>query len=130
MNPPPNIKLLDVAGGTGDIAFEFLNFSKEMMNDEKSSVVVCDINDKMIEVGKKRAAEFRVPSDRIDWVVGDALNLPFEEAQFDAYSIAFGIRNVVHIDQALVEAFRVLKPGGIFMCLEFSSQVHNPLLKR
>lgn len=130
MNPPPNTALLDVAGGTGDVAFEFLNYTKEVMNDEQSSVVVCDINEKMIDVGKKRAPEFGIPSNRIDWVVGDALQLPFDEAQFDAYTIAFGLRNVVHFDQALLEAYRVLKPGGIFMCLEFSSQVHNPLLKR
>lgn len=119
LNPLPGTKLLDVAGGTGDIATRFLKRS-----DATSTVIVCDINDHMIEEGKKRHPN----NPRLEWVVGDALDLPFEDESFDAYTIAYGIRNVADIDLALEQAFRVLKPGGIFMCLEFS-RFKNPLLK-
>lgn len=111
LSPLPGTKLLDVAGGTGDIAMKFLEAS-----DKDSSATVCDINEHMIEAGRKRFPNH----NRLDWVVGDALELPFDDEQFDAYTIAFGIRNVADIDQALSEAYKVLKPGGIFMCLEFS----------
>lgn len=119
LNPLPGTKLLDVAGGTGDIATRFLKKS-----DHNSSVTVCDINEHMIEEGKRRYPG----TPRLDWIVGDALELPFEDESFDAYTIAYGIRNVTDIEQALQEAHRVLKPGGIFMCLEFS-KFKNPLLK-
>lgn len=139
LNPYPGTKLLDVAGGTGDVAFEFLTYSLEQekelssRNDSPSSVIVCDINESMINVGQQRAAARGFGThqigDRLQWVVGDAMKLPFDDDQFDAYTIAFGIRNVVNIERALEEAKRVLKPGGVFACLEFS-HVNNVLLKR
>ncbi len=110
--------LLDVAGGTGDVASRFLDASGP-----GGSAVICDISLEMIEAGKARAGG----RDRLTFVQGNAEALPFENARFDAYTIAFGIRNVTHIDKALSEAFRVLKPGGRFLCLEFSS-VEMPLL--
>ena len=79
----------------------------------------------MLDVGQKRLSHLH--EKNIEWVEGDAMKLPFEDASFDAYTIAFGIRNVVRIDEALKEAFRVLKPGGRFLCLEFS-HVDNPIL--
>ena len=120
LKPLPGTKLIDVAGGTGDIAMRFLKAS-----DKDSTAVVCDINEHMIEEGRKRFPNH----PRLDWVVGDAQELPFEDATFDAYTIAYGIRNVADIDIALEEAHRVLKPGGIFMCLEFSD-FKNPLLRK
>jgi len=111
-------ELIDVAGGTGDIAFRFLDAVGP-----GGSAVICDISKEMIEAGKARAKQ-RGP---LTFVQGNAEALPFEGKRFDAYTIAFGIRNVTHIDQALAEAFRVLKPGGRFLCLEFSS-VEMPLL--
>ncbi|XP_076364389.1 ubiquinone biosynthesis protein COQ3, mitochondrial [Tachypleus tridentatus] len=151
LSPTPGTKLLDVAGGTGDIAFRFLqavqylkpideniqlenpfDSSSELLYNEsrlqgpESLVVVCDINPDMLEVGKKKAKEHGIGKG-IFWKEGDAENLPFPNNSFDAYTIAFGIRNITHIDLALCEAFRVLKPGGRFLCLEFS-QVDNGLL--
>jgi len=121
LNPPKGeapFALLDVAGGTGDIASRFLDAAGP-----GGSAVICDISPEMIEVGKARAGG----SDRLIFVQGNAEALPFENRGFDAYTIAFGIRNVTHIDKALSEAFRVLEPGGRFLCLEFSS-VQMPLL--
>ncbi len=109
--PQPGIRLLDVAGGTGDIAARVLERTKG-----RAEITVCDINERMLLVGRARA-----PGAPIDWVTGDAQALPFPDRFFDAYTIAFGIRNVTHIDAALREAYRVLKPGGRFLCLEFSS---------
>lgn len=120
LNPLPGTNLLDVAGGTGDIATRFLKIS-----DRNSTATVCDINQHMIDEGRKKYPN----NDRLKWVVGDAQDLPFEDNFFDAYTIAYGIRNVADIDQALSEAYRVLKKGGIFMCLEFSD-FKNPLLKK
>lgn len=120
LNPLPGTKLLDVAGGTGDIAIKFLNKS-----DIKSTATVCDINEHMIEEGRRKYPHH----ERIDWVVGDAQDLPFEDNSFDAYTIAYGIRNVADIDKALREAHRVLRSGGIFMCLEFS-QFKLPFLRQ
>ncbi|MFA7431238.1 MAG: class I SAM-dependent methyltransferase, partial [Rhodospirillaceae bacterium] len=85
-------------------------------------VTVCDINEEMLKVGRNRAVDKGILSG-IEWVRGDAEALPFEDNSFDAYTIAFGLRNVTDIDQALREARRVLKPGGRFMCLEFSHVV-------
>jgi demethylmenaquinone methyltransferase/2-methoxy-6-polyprenyl-1,4-benzoquinol methylase len=90
-------------------------------------VTVCDINEKMVGEGMRRAGEKNQPAIR--WIVGDAEKLPVPDGHFDAYTIAFGIRNVTHIDQALREARRVLKPGGRFLCLEFS-KVDMPGLDR
>ncbi|XP_020492292.2 2-methoxy-6-polyprenyl-1,4-benzoquinol methylase, mitochondrial [Labrus bergylta] len=157
MHPQPGVRLLDVAGGTGDIAFRFLeyvrsqqerqrrratrsmqtpswqdisdNYSTENGEESKESrAVVCDINKEMLKVGKQKADSMGMGTG-LSWVVGDAEELPFDDNQFDIYSIAFGIRNVTHIEQALQEALRVLKPGGRFMCLEFS-KVTNPVLAR
>lgn len=110
--------LLDVAGGTGDVAFRFLDAAGR-----GGSAVICDISAEMMEAGKARAGGRRA----LEFVQANAENLPFEDRSFDAYTIAFGIRNVTHIDKVLCEAFRVLKPGGRFLCLEFSS-VEMPLL--
>ncbi|CAL1615663.1 unnamed protein product [Knipowitschia caucasica] len=155
MNPQPGARLLDVAGGTGDIAFRFLEYIKSQedkmrkrearsmqtpswqdistnyLNEQgeepkESTAVVCDINKEMLKVGKQKADSMGIVSG-LSWVAGDAEELPFGDDEFDIYTIAFGIRNVTHIEQALQEAHRVLKPGGRFMCLEFS-KVSNPLL--
>jgi ubiquinone/menaquinone biosynthesis methyltransferase len=120
MNPKPNTRLLDVAGGTGDIAFRFLN------KQPSSSVVVCDINEAMLRCGQDNAVD-RGILNGIEFVAGDAQQLAFPDNHFDYYTIAFGIRNVTHIDQALKEAYRVLKPGGRFLCLEFSKVNHKLL---
>jgi len=116
LNPQPGWKVLDVAGGTGDIAFRIAEMARSRSGD--AAITVCDINQQMLGEGVRRAAEKNEPS--IEWVCGNAERLPFPDASFDAYTIAFGIRNVTHIDIALTEARRVLKPGGRFLCLEFS----------
>jgi demethylmenaquinone methyltransferase/2-methoxy-6-polyprenyl-1,4-benzoquinol methylase len=115
VKPRPGEHLLDVAGGTGDIAFRFLKRGG-------SQVTVCDINAEMLKVGRERAID-KGFLQGLDWVVGDAEALPVPDASVDAYTIAFGLRNVTHVDQALREARRVLKPGGRFFCLEFSRVV-------
>ncbi|ALE03303.1 bifunctional demethylmenaquinone methyltransferase/2-methoxy-6-polyprenyl-1,4-benzoquinol methylase UbiE [Bartonella ancashensis] len=123
---PPAIsgwKVLDVAGGTGDVAFRIINASRK-----KAHAVVLDINASMLKVGEKRA-QTNALSPFIDFIEANAEQLPFEDQSFDAYTIAFGIRNVPHIDKALSEAFRVLKPGGRFLCLEFSN-VETPFLDK
>jgi demethylmenaquinone methyltransferase/2-methoxy-6-polyprenyl-1,4-benzoquinol methylase len=114
--------VVDVAGGTGDIAFRIAARSAE------AHVTVADINASMLDVGRARA-EKRGLGDRVDFVAGNAEALPFEGGRFDAYTIAFGIRNVPRIEAALAEAFRVLRPGGRFLCLEFSA-VDVPALDR
>lgn len=123
LDPKPGWHTLDVAGGTGDIAFRILNAT-----DHKAHVTVCDINAEMIAVGRDRALDSGM-AQGLDWTVGNAENLPFEDNTFDAWTCAFGVRNMTHIDRALSEAFRVLKPGGRFLCLEFS-QVTSPVLSR
>src|SRR6185437_1832866 len=107
---------LDVAGGTGDIAMRITGLTRA--RGDAANVTVCDINAAMLNEGKRRAEAKR--EDTIEWVAGDAEKLPFPDGEFDGYTIAFGIRNVTHIDRALAEARRVLKPGGRFLCLEFS----------
>jgi demethylmenaquinone methyltransferase/2-methoxy-6-polyprenyl-1,4-benzoquinol methylase len=111
--PRPGQHLLDVAGGTGDIAFRFLRRAGD------ARVTVLDLTESMLEEGRRRAEAQRL-GDRLDWVAGDAMALPFPDASFDAYTISFGIRNVTRPQDALAEAFRVLKPGGRLMVLEFS----------
>lgn len=106
--------VLDVAGGTGDIAFRIARRS------EGASVVVADINAEMLTVGRDRASA-RGLADRVAFVDGNAEQLPFPDSRFDAVTIAFGIRNVPRIECALSEALRVLRPGGRFLCLEFST---------
>lgn len=121
--PRPGWKLLDVAGGTGDIAFRVVDASRG-----NAHATVLDINGSMLGVGRERA-EKRGLSGLTDFVEANAEELPFPDATFDAYTIAFGIRNVPRIDAALAEAYRVLKPGGRFLCLEFSEVDFPPLEK-
>src|ERR1700751_5861400 len=116
LNPQPNWRALDVAGGTGDIATRITGLTRA--RGDAAKVIVCDINTDMLNEGRRRAQAKR--EDTIEWVAGDAEKLPFPDGEFDGYTIAFGIRNVTHIDRALAEARRVLKPGGRFLCLEFS----------
>ncbi|HHI81916.1 MAG TPA: bifunctional demethylmenaquinone methyltransferase/2-methoxy-6-polyprenyl-1,4-benzoquinol methylase UbiE [Rhizobiales bacterium] len=118
-----NFRLLDVAGGTGDIAMRVVR-----AGGTGTEAVLCDISPQMLAVGRRRVAEAGFAS-QITCTVGDAQALPFADKSFDAYTIAFGIRNVTHIDKALAEAFRVLRPGGRFLCLEFS-EVQVPILDR
>lgn len=113
--------LLDVAGGTGDISFRFLNRAPE------AHATVLDMTESMLVEGRKRAQATAL-ADRLDWLVGDAMALPFPDAQFDRYTISFGIRNVTRIADALSEAYRVLKPGGRLMVLEFS-QLPSPAMQ-
>jgi len=122
LRPPPErpFRHLDVAGGTGDVAFRLLD-----AGGPRTRVTVLDINGGMLEVGRERAG--RRYDGRIDFVEANAEALPFPGKSFDGYSIAFGIRNVPRIDMALSEAFRVLKAGGCFLCLEFS-KVDVPVL--
>jgi demethylmenaquinone methyltransferase/2-methoxy-6-polyprenyl-1,4-benzoquinol methylase len=112
--PRRGCRHLDVAGGTGDIAFRLLE-----RLDGEADVTLVDINPAMLEVGRDRALD-RGWLDQIAWVAGDAERLPLPDRSFDAYTIAFGIRNVTHIDKALAEAYRVLRPGGRLIVLEFS----------
>ncbi|HVJ53903.1 MAG TPA: bifunctional demethylmenaquinone methyltransferase/2-methoxy-6-polyprenyl-1,4-benzoquinol methylase UbiE [Aliidongia sp.] len=112
--PRPGQHLLDVAGGTGDIAFRY----RQRLGGE-GRVTICDINHSMVSVGRDRAIDRGILAG-IDWLCGDAESLPVASSSVDCYTIAFGLRNVTRIDLALAEARRVLKPGGRFMCLEFS----------
>ncbi|XP_068094794.1 2-methoxy-6-polyprenyl-1,4-benzoquinol methylase, mitochondrial [Hyperolius riggenbachi] len=156
MNPTPGTKLLDVAGGTGDIAYRFIDYIRAKREKQfrshtsqqnlswsdiasaysqdklgslmGSQAVVCDINKEMLKVGKEKLSQLGY-CEGLSWVAGDAEELPFADDQFDVYTIGFGIRNVSRIEKALEEAYRVLKPGGRFLCLEFS-HVDNPLLAR
>jgi demethylmenaquinone methyltransferase/2-methoxy-6-polyprenyl-1,4-benzoquinol methylase len=105
---------LDVAGGTGDIALRILRRAGP-----SARIVLCDINEAMLNVGRDRAIDANIIAG-IEYVVGDAERLPVASGSIDAYTIAFGLRNVTRIDTALREARRVLKPGGRFLCLEFS----------
>ncbi len=125
LNPPRRSgwTSLDVAGGTGDIAFRIVGASHR-----QAHVTVLDINGSMLGVGQERAAK-RGLSANLDFVEANAEELPFADASFDAYTVAFGIRNVPRIEVALAEAYRVLKPGGRFLCLEFS-EVDNALLEK
>ncbi len=120
--PRSSQRLLDMAGGTGDIAFRFLKRAPG------AQAVVLDLTENMLINGRKRAEAAKV-AERLDWIVGDAMALPFEANSFDVYTISFGIRNVTRIGDALTEAYRVLKRGGRLMVLEFS-HVPNPALKK
>ena len=124
MAPPKSaqaFRLLDVAGGTGDIAERFLR-----AGGSGCSAVLFDINPEMVE---RAASGSRAQGDRVGFTIGNAEALPFPDKSFDAYTVGFGIRNVTHIDKALGEAYRVLKTGGRFLCLEFS-RCEVPLLDR
>ncbi|KAJ4973914.1 hypothetical protein NE237_007088 [Protea cynaroides] len=141
LNPFPGMKHLDVAGGTGDVAFRIIEtinsnsrrttkVSTEDDLQDKTQIYVCDINPNMLNVGKKRAIEKGLGEDgSLVWVEGDAEALSFQDGSMDGYTIAFGIRNVTHIEKALAEAYRVLKRGGRFLCLELS-HVEIPVFKQ
>ncbi|KAL8108899.1 2-methoxy-6-polyprenyl-1,4-benzoquinol methylase, mitochondrial-like isoform X1 [Apium graveolens] len=141
LNPFPGMKHLDVAGGTGDVAFRILESINSVRHkalrdtfeenlQEETQIYVCDINPNMLNVGKIRAQERGLGEDgSIVWVEGDAEALNFEDGSIDGYTIAFGIRNVTHIEKVLSEAYRVLKKGGRFLCLELS-HVENPAFKQ
>jgi 2-methoxy-6-polyprenyl-1,4-benzoquinol methylase len=145
LRPFPGMRHLDVAGGTGDIAFRVL---REIERREAAaggsaatsasgaalpggSVTICDINPGMLAEGRKKAQSQNLDPTgaRLEWREGNAEALDFEDNTYDAYTIAFGIRNVTHVDRALAEAHRVLRRGGRFLCLEFS-HVSLPLLKQ
>ena len=118
MNPSRNSSLIDVASGTGDIAKLF-----SLRNKNLSAVTCIEPNKNMFEEGKKNLINFK----NIKWIKARAENLPVEDNNYDFYSISYGIRNVSDINKSLKEAYRVLKPGGRFMCLEFS-KIDNELL--
>ena len=120
--PRDGQRLLDVAGGTGDVAFRFLGRAPG------ASATVLDMTESMLIEGQKRAEAAQMV-EKLDWIVGDAMALPFEDNTFDRYTISFGIRNVTRIPDALSEAFRVLRPGGRLMVLEFSQLPNDGLQK-
>jgi len=119
MKPQPNSSLIDVASGTGDIA---KIFSKKTFGKSKISCV--EPNEEMLSLGKDKLANFR----NIKWYYSSAENLPFEDNKFDFYTISYGMRNVTNVNLCLKEAYRVLKTGGRFMCLEFS-KIENEILE-
>jgi demethylmenaquinone methyltransferase / 2-methoxy-6-polyprenyl-1,4-benzoquinol methylase len=115
--------LIDVAGGTGDIACRAVG---RLDPEHGGGVVVCDVNREMLEIGRARAIDDGILSG-IEWLCGDAEALPVADRSADLYTIAFGLRNVTHLAAALAEAHRVLKPGGRFLCLEFAPSVDGLL---
>jgi demethylmenaquinone methyltransferase/2-methoxy-6-polyprenyl-1,4-benzoquinol methylase len=125
LNPRPGEVILDVAGGTGDMARRYSKMARAAqarMGGADASVIVLDYNAEMILAGVEKGGE-----PEMSWTVGDAMALPLPDASVDAYSISFGIRNVADVPGALREARRVLKPGGRFLCLEFSRPVAGPV---
>lgn len=129
--PTPGTNLLDMAGGTGDIAFRYIKYLSSQ-NDEKSYVTISDINQHMLDVGKTRSEQLpyiKSSNVEVNWKCANAEELPFDNNTFTAYTIAFGIRNCTHVNKVLEEAYRVLKPGGRFMCLEFSHLPNEHLQK-
>ena len=121
--PRKNSHLLDVAGGTGDIGFRFIKRTKN-----QARVTILDRNENMLKEGKRRSNTGQIDKG-LEWVCGDAMKLPFEKEAFDYYTISFGIRNVLDLKKCLSEAFRVLKPGGRIMILEFS-KIDNQTLNK
>jgi len=128
LNPQPGMRLVDVAGGTGDIALRTI---ERVGRERAGPVVVCDLTFEMVALGRDRAIDRGIlgarGADGPYWVCADAEALPLPDRCMDAYTIAFGLRNVTRIERALTEARRVLGPGGRFLCLEFS-RVSVPLL--
>jgi len=120
--PRPGQAFIDVGGGTGDIAMRILDRITRGGAETAKPIAVCDINVEMLSHGRDRAID-RGHLSGLTWTCGDAETLPFPDMSFDAYTIAFCLRNVTHIDRALAEARRVLRPGGRFLCLEFSRVV-------
>ncbi|KAF2719213.1 ubiquinone/menaquinone [Polychaeton citri CBS 116435] len=122
-------RILDIAGGSGDIATRMLDHATEVKKDNYTSVIVSDINSNMLAEGRKRfSASSYKAEDRVSFLEANAEELKdVESNSIDLYTVAFGIRNFTHKDKALREAFRVLKPGGVFACLEFAPTLNNPL---
>ena len=130
LNLPHNARVLDGAGGTGDIAFRLARTYPHL----NPQITVCDLTPEMVEVGRDRAINQGIlpglscgMSGGIEWVCGNVENLPLADNSVDLYTIAYGLRNVTYLDKALAEACRVLKPGGKFICLEFSRVTLSPL---
>ena len=121
MSPQPGQTVLDVAGGTGDIALRCYNRTKG-----EAKIIVCDLNPAMLKEGRAKAIDHGLLNG-IDWITGNAEALPLPSRSVDTYCIGFGLRNVTHIDKALHEAERVLRPGGKFYCLEFSPGVRDAI---
>ncbi|MGB0935636.1 MAG: bifunctional demethylmenaquinone methyltransferase/2-methoxy-6-polyprenyl-1,4-benzoquinol methylase UbiE [Alphaproteobacteria bacterium] len=116
VNKYPGMKMLDVAGGTGDIAFRLLDHVQD------GQLTLVDINPEMLKVGREKARKNGL-YDSIAWVEGDACALPIESNTKDLYTIAFGLRNVTDTQAAIDDAYRVLRPGGQYLCMEFSHVV-------
>ncbi|KPV74673.1 uncharacterized protein RHOBADRAFT_31799 [Rhodotorula graminis WP1] len=131
LDPHGGLKCLDVAGGTGDIAMRILDHARTKYGDRDLSVAMLDINPEMLEEGKKRFAKTMYhATPQISFHLGNAEHLDgFADNSLDLYTIAFGLRNCTHPERVLAEAYRVLKPGGVFSCLEFS-HVENPVLAK
>ena len=119
MNASHHHKLIDVACGTGDIANLFLNHVNKL-----SEITCVDPNKGMIDKGREKLSKYK----NVKWIIAPAEKLPFKDNTFDFYTISFGLRNTKNLDKSLIEAYRVLKPGGRFLCLEFS-KIQNPGLE-
>jgi demethylmenaquinone methyltransferase / 2-methoxy-6-polyprenyl-1,4-benzoquinol methylase len=126
LKPRPRQRLLDVAGGTGDIALRALPRLAQGRAAE-GSAIVCDVSEAMLAIGRARALDQGILAG-IEWMCADAERLPVTDRSVDLYTIGFGLRNVTHMHRALAEARRVLKPGGRFLCLEFTPEI-TPLLQ-
>jgi demethylmenaquinone methyltransferase/2-methoxy-6-polyprenyl-1,4-benzoquinol methylase len=127
LKPRAGQRLLDVAGGTGDIALRALPRLVRTGEPADLAVVVCDVSEPMLAIGRARALDQGILGG-IEWLCADAERLPVADRSFDLYTIGFGLRNVTRIDAALAEARRVLRPGGRFLCLEFTPEI-TPLLQ-
>lgn len=127
--PREQQRILDIAGGTGDIAMRMLDHATMLNRDTTAHVTVSDINPEMLAEGRKRLSQTPyAAAGRVDFLEANAESLPtIPDASIDLYTVAFGIRNFTHKDAALREAYRVLKPGGVFACLEFAPNLNNPL---